>query len=218
MEKGLLHSHLLFVTLFLSYMTYITLLLVLGKKEQLDKARKMAKIPHMVISSLLVLTGVGIMFMLPAEARNGYLWVKLVLTIAIIPLGIIGFKKESKAMALASLALAYVVMGVALAFNPSVTPTTATTDTAAPSPASAENADPIAVGLSLYTANCVACHGIDGKLAAAGAKDLSASTLTDDEKKYIITHGKGLMSPYKDAFSPEQIDAVVSYINTLKGK
>ena len=71
-------------------------------------------------------------------------------------------------------------------------------------------------GKLVYKQYCVICHGADGKLAVSGATDLSASTATMDERINQITNGKGLMTPYKDILSQEQIASVAEYIEELR--
>lgn len=68
----------------------------------------------------------------------------------------------------------------------------------------------------LYTKNCIACHGADGKKGMAKAADLSISTLAINEQKHIITNGKGLMAPFKLSLEANQIDSIVNYIQGLK--
>ncbi len=71
-------------------------------------------------------------------------------------------------------------------------------------------------GKLVYKQYCVICHGADGKLAVSGATDLSASTLVLEERIEQITNGKGLMTPYKDILSKEQINSVAEYIEELR--
>ena len=71
-------------------------------------------------------------------------------------------------------------------------------------------------GQLIYKQYCIICHGADGKLAVSGAKDLSASTISLEERINQITNGKGLMTPYKDILSEEQILAVATYIEELR--
>ncbi len=71
-------------------------------------------------------------------------------------------------------------------------------------------------GKLVYKQYCVICHGADGKLAVSGATDLSASTVTLEERINQITNGKGLMTPYKDILSKEQIQSVAEYIEELR--
>lgn len=71
-------------------------------------------------------------------------------------------------------------------------------------------------GKLIYKQYCVICHGADGKLAVSGAKDLSASVLSMEDRIDQITNGKGLMTPYKDILSAGQIKSVAEYLDELK--
>ena len=71
-------------------------------------------------------------------------------------------------------------------------------------------------GRLVYKQYCVVCHGADGKLNVSGAKDLSISTISFEERINQITNGKGLMTPYKYILSEEQINSVAEYIEELK--
>jgi cytochrome c6 len=71
----------------------------------------------------------------------------------------------------------------------------------------------------LYMAKCVACHGADGKLGAAGAKNLAETKLTVEEVKKQITNGKGAMTPFGNQLSEEEIQAIAQFVLTeLKEK
>ncbi len=71
-------------------------------------------------------------------------------------------------------------------------------------------------GRSIFKKNCVACHGADGKLGLNGAKDLTISPLSREERISIITKGKNLMTPFEKLLSPGEIQAVAAYTITLK--
>ena len=71
-------------------------------------------------------------------------------------------------------------------------------------------------GRLVYKQYCVICHGADGKLAISNATDLSASTATLEERIEQITNGKGLMTPYKDILSEDQIQSVAEYLVELR--
>lgn len=71
-------------------------------------------------------------------------------------------------------------------------------------------------GKLIFKQYCVACHGADGKLGISGAKDLSISTLDLAERINQVTNGKGLMTPYKDILSEDQIKAVCEYVEELR--
>lgn len=71
-------------------------------------------------------------------------------------------------------------------------------------------------GKSVYEAQCVRCHGSNGKLGLSGAKDLTVTTLTPDEMVQVISDGAngGMMPSYKEALTSEEIRAVAEYVET----
>jgi cytochrome c6 len=71
-------------------------------------------------------------------------------------------------------------------------------------------------GQSVFRERCVVCHGADGKLGLNGAKDLTQSALSMEERIEIITNGKKLMTPFGTVLSAEEIKAVAEYTLTLK--
>ena len=71
-------------------------------------------------------------------------------------------------------------------------------------------------GMAVFRQRCVTCHGADGTLGLNGAKDLTQSTLTLEERVNIITNGKKLMTPFGTVLSPEEIQAAAEYTRTLK--
>ncbi len=75
---------------------------------------------------------------------------------------------------------------------------------------------PAVPGASTFKKYCTACHGADGKMGLNGAKDLTASTLTQEERVQVITNGRKLMAPYKSILSAEEIEHVATYVGTLK--
>ena len=71
-------------------------------------------------------------------------------------------------------------------------------------------------GEKIFRTYCITCHGIDGKLGLNGAKDLSVSEVTLEDRIAQVTNGKGLMTPFEGILSEEQIKAVVDYTFTFK--
>lgn len=71
-------------------------------------------------------------------------------------------------------------------------------------------------GALIFKQYCVACHGADGKLGLSGAKDLSISTISMEERIDQVTNGKGFMTPFKSILSEDQIIAVTDYLDELK--
>lgn len=81
--------------------------------------------------------------------------------------------------------------------------------------AQSASATTIPDGAAIFRQYCVTCHGADGKLGLSGAKDLTASTLTPEERLNIITYGKKVMTPFNEVLTPEEIKAVAEYTQKL---
>lgn len=68
----------------------------------------------------------------------------------------------------------------------------------------------------IFRTYCITCHGIDGKLALNGAKDLSVSEVPIEERINQVTNGKGLMTAFEGILTTEEIKAVSEYTLTFK--
>ena len=68
----------------------------------------------------------------------------------------------------------------------------------------------------MYKTMCSICHGPDGAMAYAGAKDLSVSTMTLEERIAIIKYGKSTMLPFENRLTYKEITAIAEYIDTFK--
>ena len=71
-------------------------------------------------------------------------------------------------------------------------------------------------GGELYSQKCTVCHGSDGNLGIGGAKKISESTLTQEERENLVANGKRTMPAFKEQLSSEEIKAVAEYTFTLK--
>src|SRR4051812_43149430 len=109
MAKGILHLHVTVVTLFLLLLLVKTVLLLINSPA-LDKVREKTKVLDMVFGTFILLTGGYLIY---ATSFETYILVKVVVTLVGIPLGIIGFKRKIKALAVLSLLLFVYVYGVA---------------------------------------------------------------------------------------------------------
>lgn len=67
-------------------------------------------------------------------------------------------------------------------------------------------------GASIYKRRCVSCHGADGKLGFAGAKDLTKSVLPLTMIETQVTQGKGAMNGFEKILTPEEIKSVSAYV------
>jgi len=87
-------------------------------------------------------------------------------------------------------------------------------------PASAAEQD---AAEQLFQVHCAMCHGPDGKGdtvigKSAGIPDLHAAAVqqqSDAALAEFIANGKGVMPPFKNSLSGEQIHALVGHVRTL---
>ena len=201
MATGMLHTHYLMVVIFTLIYLIKTILLLSDRDDLLEKFKKKTKIVEMVVSFGFLATGIYLMTQLPAI--NMFHIIKISLVFLSIPLAVVGFKNKNKV--LASLSFFLIIASFSLAYK-------------AKDYRAGEKSIAIS-GKEIFEEKCSLCHGNDGKLGMAGAKNLSVSMLNHAGIVEIITNGKNGMISYKSTLSVEQIEAVSSYIETdLKGK
>lgn len=206
MFTGLLHTHRLMVTLFVLHYLIKTIL-ILKNQGTLEKYTKKTKVFEMVISFLFLGTGIGLIVKGPGELPSVF-YIKVGIVLASIPIAIIGFKKLNKALAVVSLVMLFSAYGIGEMLKDSRAELRAEMMN--------EKGGETVSGKDIYSINCATCHGEDGTAGISGAKDLTASTLSKEEKVEIITNGKGNMTAYGALLDKEQIEAVTEYIETLK--
>ncbi|MFP5469955.1 MAG: c-type cytochrome, partial [Bacteroidia bacterium] len=75
-------------------------------------------------------------------------------------------------------------------------------------------------GEKIYNQWCVVCHGYKGNANIGGAKDLSVSPLSSDEKTHIILNGSAnkLMRGFQNDLSEEELEALLQYVESLVTK
>jgi len=80
----------------------------------------------------------------------------------------------------------------------------------------------LALGEKIYKSKCFACHSIEGRgNAAPNLTDMYWKYVNSEEDLYnVIANGKKgtMMLAYKNYLSPEELQAVFTYIKTLIGK
>lgn len=237
---AVLHTHVLVVVLFLLLLTFKTALLLLNKKTTLASARHRTRILDIVFGLLILLTGAYLLF--SYQGIPAWLIVKVVLVLAAIPLGIIGLKRENKALAALSLALFLYVYGVAETKSLTVqepgpiTNATTSTDSPTPSTDAAETGDKslsrhpeaheeivaalgeaqLANGKAIYTQLCATCHGPDGTKGLGGAANLQVSNLSLNGRVHVIENGRGLMPGFGSQLTDEEAETLAAYTMTLK--
>jgi len=72
-------------------------------------------------------------------------------------------------------------------------------------------------GKAIFQIHCASCHGTDGKLGAAGAKDLTKSGMDSTAIVDIIRNGKNAM-PRQIQYieTEEELTNTVNYIKSLQ--
>lgn len=71
-------------------------------------------------------------------------------------------------------------------------------------------------GEHVFKKYCIICHGSDGKLGVNGAKDITISKLTLEEREIQVKKGKNTMTPFEGVLTEEQIKSVALYSMNLK--
>lgn len=229
MATGFLHMHTTVVILFLLFYTYKVVLLLTGQTEKLTFIRNKTKIVEIIIGTLILVTGTYLFIINPL--KEVWLWVKLVVVTAFIPLSIVAMKKENKVLGI--ITLVGFLYFMAVSYTKSLTFTRSKIEISDSSSVETEkteeventesilgqmNESVVARGKAVYTAACVSCHGNEGDAMVGGAKNLKVSQLTKEEKIKLVTNGKGLMMAYKNQLSEQDIEAVVAFTETLLSK
>ena len=245
-----LHTHVLVVILFLILFIVKAFLLFFNKHQTLQKVRKNTRIFDIVFGVLILVTGGYLLFMY--QGIPAWLWIKIVLVLIAIPLGIVGLKKHNKLLTALTVAIFIYIYGVAETKSltmksdtselsaddlseadakdvtqPPVSTSVATPgapDEAVNKTAGGSGQDILAANTeaslanaqAIYTNMCVTCHGPNGRKGTAGARDLSQSRLSLQQQKNVIANGRGLMQPFKDKLTDQEIEAVAAYTISFK--
>ncbi|MBA4304675.1 MAG: hypothetical protein C0424_10660 [Sphingobacteriaceae bacterium] len=218
MYTGMLHTHTTVVLLFVVLYLIKTVLLFVNVTK-LEAFAKKTRVPEMIISTLFLLTGLYLALNTPSVSAGSWFWVKLAAVFASIPLAVIGFKRKRKPLALLSLLLLFYAYGISETKSPRMKKADFYEALAGADKQSTEgfdpmsdSYDPLAHGAALYANNCAVCHGADGALGAAGAKNLQGSMLDKNEMAAMILKGKNGMPGFKGALNDEEVFAVVAYV------
>ncbi len=71
-------------------------------------------------------------------------------------------------------------------------------------------------GKDIYRQNCILCHGIKGDLETNGAKNLTRSVISLEERILVITEGRNVMTGFKEKLTPDEIQKVAEFTLQLK--
>ena len=218
METGILHLHVTVVTVFLILLLVKTILLLIKKTNLLDKIRAKTKVLDMILGVLILATGGYLLFL--KSSPELYHYVKIVVMLIAIPLGIVGIKRKKLVLALISLLAFIYIYGVAETKSHKFKRdkfelTEYAEDEATNNIVNQNMATNMKRAKAIYNALCAECHGEDGKKGLFNAKDLTASSLTNEQQDDIITNGKGTMRAFKNDLGEPEIESLVAYIKTL---
>jgi mono/diheme cytochrome c family protein len=205
--------HIASAVLFIIDYVVKSMLLVFDKNTALDKYKAYTKVISMIISTIFLVTGIYWLTQIGMKTIGGWFHLKLTITIIGLVLGIIGFKKKNKAMVLISTFLfvyIYFLSTTKSVMLKKANMNGVVVDTAA------ANYDELVHGKAIYINNCLRCHGEDGKAGINGASNLTASMCENKGLIGIIKHGRNLMPAYKDVLSEVEINAVASYVKSLR--
>ena len=209
---ALYHTHKLVVVLFILIYLTKAILLLMGNNEILDKFNKKIKIPEMVVSALLFIT--GIIMLNNIADFNLIFTIKLTIVVAAIPIAVIAYKKYNKLLAILALIMLISAYGMAEMFKAQFGKRKEVTEVITDPTNSEYNAT--VHGAALFTAQCIVCHGADGKASFSGAKDLTLSIKSNDEIIETIKSGKNTMPKMGSIYSEDELKALAVYITSLR--
>jgi uncharacterized membrane protein SirB2 len=209
----LYYTHKITVILFILIYLVKGFMLLTDRKDALENIRSAIRVPEIVISVLLLVSGIGLWINI-SEMRTLFI-LKLVAVFIAIPLAIIAFRRMNKALAVLVIILLIGSYGLAEMNKYSMVkrlelPKDIVTNV------KADNYNALVHGRALYNGHCINCHGEDGKLGMSGANDLTRSVLNKKQVIYRINVGQYTMPGYADLFTEEEIEAVAEYAMSLR--
>ena len=108
------HLHWLFIALFLLSYLIKSVLFLINKTRAYQSFRAKTLIFENVMATAFLVTGIWMLTRVGMSNLGGWFHLKLTLVVLAIPLGIVGFKKENKALVLISLLMFLYILGLAL--------------------------------------------------------------------------------------------------------
>jgi cytochrome c553 len=174
MFRNLLYLHIVVVTLYLLFFLIKVVILLFTKQETTINFRKRTMWFEMILSVLFLVTGLYLAFT-SGEVREGNRFFgKVILIIAVVPIGIVALRKLNKALAIFALLILVYIYGISethsLTFKKNYDIASYDANTINP-------AVKIAYGRQVYQTTCVSCHGSDGTLGLSGASDITKINL-----------------------------------------
>jgi len=214
--KGMLHSHSTFMILYVIHHIVKVILLLSNQHVTLEKYRKATKIPlEMIVPTIALGCGVALYLTGPYGINNLWFNVTLIGTVVGIGLGIAAFRKNEKISAVISALIFIYLIGVG--YTKSVTLSKNAPNQTIINMTPEQNTQGQEIGKALYVSKCQLCHGPNGDLMLAGAKNLQISVIPDKEIKNQIVNGKGAMPAFASQIkSDEELKALITYVKGLR--
>ena len=206
------HTHKLVVVLFILVYLIKAILLLMGNTDTLNKYNKLIKVPEMIISALLFIT--GIVMLNQIADFNLIFTIKLTLVVTAIPVAVIAYRKYNKLLAVLAVIMLLSAYGLAEMFKAQFGKKHEIMEVV--TEPTNEQYNITVHGAALYTSQCVVCHGVDGKANFSGAKDLTLTTKSTDEIIETIKSGKNTMPKMASIYNEQELKALASYVNSLK--
>jgi len=209
METGILHTHHLIVLLYMVQLLVKVILVVSGNTSTLTKVMAKTKVLHMVLATLMLLTGVFLVFKAPIAFTSTF-YIKYILVLVAIALGIVGVKKMNKALAISSMLCMLYIYALTLTKGYTLQPE----ETRVKNALLATGTDAKARGQVIYEQLCLRCHGAEGQAHYRKAAILANCTKGDDYIRTTVTQGREKMPAFPFLNDEEKSD-LLAYINTL---
>jgi uncharacterized membrane protein SirB2 len=213
MFTGLLHTHFLFVILFVLLFLVKTILLLINKTKAFTKVQKWFKVPGIVIDTGFVLTGIYLAFHSGMVQMGNWFGIKIVLLILILPLSIISMKRKNKWLALFTLVMILYLFGMSETKSPKMKKAEilVTEETLELN----DTLEGHVLGESIYLDNCIVCHGTNGDKHKSDAGKLTLSQKDFSALEDVIRNGKGNMPAYGKYLSDKKISGLAMYIRDV---
>lgn len=177
--------------------------LLINRKNLFTTFKGKTKIFRMVLDTLLLFTGVFLLWRSPA-GLSAPMMVKLTAILLMIFFFVLGSKKYNGMFIISALIIWIYIYGISKTHNIMLKPY----------PKQVEN---ITDGKELYNTLCARCHGYDGKANFLGAKNLIKNNFSQEHIANTIKNG-GKIMPKFDYLADEQIQAITKYVEELKNK
>lgn len=198
MDTGILHTH---------HLLGVLLLVLVGLPVVLPQWAARLRWVHMVLDTLLLLTGVYLLFRAPAAWTGPYL-TKYLFVLVAIGLAIVGSRRKNKRFSMVAFLLLAYAYGLSLQRDWLLRSEADRVKDLSPETPS------IAVGEALYGQLCVRCHGAEGQAGYQKAPSLHPCQNCDTLYwAAVIKNGKGLM-PAHPYLTEAQVSSLVAFLRT----